>query len=103
MQLKKDIKSSESFVQSVISLFQAGLTSHPNTLIYSFAIVLSFWMFRNIYAPCSFGMIYRPIIKGRIAMRKLGFLPGDFGGNAHMGTRSHLVQSFGGLFHCKIA
>ena len=27
---------------------------------------------------------------------------GDFGGNAHRGTRWHLVQSFGGPFHSKI-
>ena len=29
--------------------------------------------------------------------------PGDFGGNAHRGTRSHSIQSFGGPLHIKIA
>ena len=29
-------------------------------------------------------------------------LPGDFGGNAHRGTRWHSMQSFGGHFHSKI-
>ena len=29
-------------------------------------------------------------------------LPGDFGGNAHKGTRGHSMQSFGGPFHSKI-
>ena len=29
-------------------------------------------------------------------------IPGDFGGNAHKGTRWHSMQSFGGLFHSKI-
>ena len=29
--------------------------------------------------------------------------PGDFGGNAHRGTRWHSMQSFGGLFHSKKA
>ena len=30
-------------------------------------------------------------------------LPGDYGGNAHRGTRCHSMQSFDGLFHCKIS
>ena len=29
-------------------------------------------------------------------------IPGDFGGNAHRGTRWHSMQSFGGPFHSKI-
>ena len=30
------------------------------------------------------------------------FFPGDFGGNAHRGTRWHSMQSFDGPFHTKI-
>ena len=37
-QLEKDVKFGKLFVHIVITLFQSGLRSHPDTLMCSFAV-----------------------------------------------------------------